>query len=192
MKLRQLSRVFMAPAAVLLVFVSCSEQPTTPLTPSDTVSEWRGGNRSGAVGVFRALRRASRGAGIARVEITAEGGTISTNSATLIIPPGAVTEPVTITMLTPGGPFAAALFWPHGLEFDQPAKLMFSLEGTKLGGDEPLYGVYIDERRGSWFSGDFEGLEYYEAVVEDGMATFPIEHFSGYITSSGYWGRSRW
>jgi hypothetical protein len=52
-----------------------------------------------------------------------EGGTITFGKNSLVIPPGALDQPVTITATAPAGLFLVAQFAPQGLQFNRDVYL---------------------------------------------------------------------
>jgi len=65
--------------------------------------------------------------------IGAPGGTISAGPHTLVIPPGALLNPTTITMTAPTGLGVNAVkFQPEGLRFTVPAALTMSYANCSL------------------------------------------------------------
>lgn len=51
------------------------------------------------------------------------GGILQVGRHVLIVPPGALAAPVSITGVAPNDPYASVTFSPHGLEFERPALL---------------------------------------------------------------------
>lgn len=113
--------------------------------------------------------------------VGAEGGILRGGGVTLSIPPGALSEPVQITMTVPAGNFYEARFAPHGLQFDRPAVLTFELD---------LLSTLLDSKlRGAYFEGDLDGEyntpETFPARLFGSSLAFPIQHFSGYCVVTG-------
>ena len=114
------------------------------------------------------------------------GGTLDAGGVSLSIPAGALREDTEITMTVPAGRFLEVDFAPHGLQFDRPATLSFSLAGSaaalnarSAGG---LAGAYFD---GDLATGSFRTLETLNVRVRGTVLSYEIEHFSGYCVVSG-------
>ena len=101
------------------------------------------------------------------------GGTLWVGRNRLIIPPGALSERVTISGTIVGDTVAFLQFQPEGLHFKKPAGLILDASGCTLpenGADV----VYIDDGGGI--------AEHIRATYDNAWHTVaaPIEHFSGY------------
>lgn len=125
--------------------------------------------------------------------VGALGGT-SSNAATglaIVVPAYAVTSPTTITVKALAGKAIAYEFQPHGLEFRKQVTLSQNIRGTTLDGLlaslVPVSGAYFNTS-GLQLEG---GLAVVTEVIPASLnllsrrASFPIEHFSGYILASG-------
>jgi hypothetical protein len=122
------------------------------------------------------------------------GGTIVIPSAgfSLVVPPLAVTSPVTITVTAVAGSNVAYTFEPHGLQFLLPAIATQSLVATDAG-----WGGSVNPL--SLFVGYFPNLTNLTSVTEllNLQLNLPLQtstalltHFSGYVWSSGRAGES--
>ena len=111
---------------------------------------------------------------------------------TIIVPPGALTDTVRITVTVLAGASVAYRFEPHGLQFAAPVTLIQSLHGTKVKRD--AFG--IPRLIGGYFEGDTPPLDPATGaarVIEllpvwldsKGQgARLTIRHFSGYTVAS--------
>jgi hypothetical protein len=81
--------------------------------------------------------------------IDARGGMLAVDGAILIVPPGALTSPVEITLTVPEGDEVRAEFAPHGLLFKKPALLAFALIGSGVDASRAA-----DELIGAYFQGE--------------------------------------
>src|ERR1043166_10098450 len=118
---------------VLLVSPSCRESPTSsavPPTPAPDASLI--GSLLGPTGLLKCsnLPYASTTATIGPL-----GGSISAGPHTLVVPPGALLSPITITMTAPTGLGVNAVkFQPEGLRFVTPALLTMGYSNLGLRG----------------------------------------------------------
>lgn len=122
----------------------------------------------------------------ARGWIGPAGGELEVGGVALRIPAGALDRRHLIVLVVPAGRHVQAHLFPHGLEFERPVDLAFSLEGTSVEGDptgsESLVGVYFERAiRG----GLVEVEELVPAEYRDGSIVLEIEHFSGYTPAGG-------
>ena len=177
--------------AASAVLTGCTDQ-TLPLEPADAGSFFTQAPAPG----FDVLRRnAPLTAEVSSTGVIGpEGGEIALLGAgiTLIVPPGALSESVEITVHAPIGDAVAFQFAPHGLVFDLPASIQVDsrvtnadrfLDETERGGSA------LDRIMGVYFSGDpevgVEPLENLDAYLQSGSIVFDIDHFSGYACASG-------
>jgi hypothetical protein len=107
-------------------------------------------------------------------EFGPNGGTLWVGPNRLIIPPGALTERVTISGTIVGDTVAFIEFQPEGLHFKKPAGLILDASDCSMPGDGWADVVYVNER------GEID--ERIEATYSNAWHTVaaPIEHFSGY------------
>lgn len=174
-------------------FTGCTDQ-TLPLEPVDeSVGSFF--TQAPAPG-FDVLRR--NAPLVAEVSATgvlgAAGGEIALQEAgiTLVVPPGALTEPTEITVRAPIGDAVAFQFAPHGLTFGVPASIQVDSRVTNADrflDDSERGGSALDRIMGVYFTGEpgvgVEPLENLEAYFQDGSIVFDIGHFSGYACASG-------
>lgn len=123
-----------------------------------------------------------------------EDGAVSSNSTAgllMVVPPNAVSSPTTITVTALAGKPVAYRFEPHGLQFNRRVYLTQNLRGTSAGGL-----LSLPVLSGAYFATDelelsSSGLATVTEIIPaftslwTRTATFPIEHFSGYILASG-------
>ncbi len=102
------------------------------------------------------------------------GGTLTFGTSRLIIPPGALSDTVTISATIPDGDAARVELQPHGLEFAKAAGLQIDTMGCAVDDGVAPNVVYLSE------SG--EVMETIEAVYDPRWHTIAasIWHFSGY------------
>lgn len=118
------------------------------------------------------------------------GGTLSLPGAglTVVIPPGAVTQPITLGVTALAGSNVAYEFSPHGTQFLVPLVAVQNLLVTQTSGLNLL----------NFFAGYYQSpadLGTGTATITEALsiniglfntvATFNINHFSGYIIASG-------
>ena len=188
-------------AALLTVLASgiagCSDAPTTaPDSPARTASA-RGGLLSTltrSISLSTVLRRSTplNGDVTARAIIGSEGGVIAIPEAGLrvVVPQGAVTAPVAFTATAVHGRAVAYEFEPHGMRFAKPLQVTQDLNGTDW------IGLPLLNLRGAYFA-DSKTLDTDNAVVQVNEllplsldllrleARFDVQHFSGYVISTG-------
>jgi hypothetical protein len=124
------ARRLIAPVLLLVVALACTDRnPTSaPAVPAPDASLI--GGLLGATGLLKCsnLPYASN-----TKTIGALGGSISAGPHTLVIPPGALLTPTTITMTAPTGLGVNAVkFQPEGLRFITPAVLTMSYANCSL------------------------------------------------------------
>ena len=160
---------------VLLVSPSCRESPTSsPATPTPEASLI--GSLLKPTGLLRCsnLPYAQATATIGR-----QGGSISAGPHTLVIPPGALLSPTTITMTAPTGlGVNAVTFQPHGLQFLTPASLTMSYSNCSLLGLLlPKEIAYTDD--------NLNILSYLLSLdnLLSQRVTGKVNHFSAYVVA---------
>jgi hypothetical protein len=107
------------------------------------------------------------------------GGSISAGPHTLVIPPGALLSPTTITMTAPTGRHVNAVrFQPEGLQFVTPAALTMSYANCNLLGNLlPKRIAYTDDNL---------NILYYLLSLDNLLSkkvTGKVNHFSDYIVA---------
>jgi len=120
------------------------------------------------------------------------GGTLAIpGGARLVVPQGALSENVTISVTRLAGSIVAYEFEPHGLRFAVPARIEQPTDHTNLHGIGSVWkltGAYfesvnsLNQDRGTATVTEFEPtfLSWDKKWIK-----FRIEHFSGYLVSSG-------
>ena len=123
--------------------------------------------------------------------IGAEGGSIAIpNGARLIVPRGAVTGPVAFSITRVPGRIVAYEFQPHGIRFAVPVVIEQPLAGINLSGVSTtnIEGAYFpDVAALDQTTGSAKVTEFRPTVVlrDRGVVRFTVEHFSGYMVSTG-------
>lgn len=173
--------------AVVLAF-GCSDtlNPVAPAVESNLAPQSEALASRGAFGeAWQALgKRSWSTPTYTRATITPEGGTISSGDVTLTVPAGAVDSDVSVGLLVPGGKHKIALFFPHGLQFDEPATLSFSTDDAETFEASDLKGVYIGNGLAR-SDASYRAEELYDVTLPGSSIDFDISHFSGYIVASG-------
>jgi hypothetical protein len=105
-----------------------------------------------------------------RALIGPQGGQLMVGGTVLIVPPGALTDTVTLSGTIAAGNQFQIDFQPHGLQFKKPAGLVFDFTSCASAPDV----VYLDEQGGI--------LERIAAVFSTWWHTIaaPLDHFSTY------------
>lgn len=185
-------------AAVLMVgtLASCSDAPSTaPVAPAPpSAVEAPRGALLGLVALTPVLERREALAQPITVKalIGPEGGTIAIPEAgfKVVIPRGAVASPVSFEATALAGNAVAYTFEPHGLRFAKPLQATQDLRGTEW------LGLPLLNLRAGYFKDDGQ-LDTQRSLVKlDELlpltldllrlqARFNIEHFSGYVVSTG-------
>ena len=116
---------------VVLVSPSCSESPTSPAVPPTPAPD------ASLIGALLSPTGLLKCSNLPYAQSTATigplGGSISAGPHTLVIPPGALLSPTTITMTAPTGLGVNAVkFQPAGLRFLTPAALTMSYSNCSL------------------------------------------------------------
>lgn len=154
-----------------LVGLSCSEGPSSPAPEADLI-----GSLLQPTGL---LRCSSLPYAATTRTIGGEGGSISAGSHTLVVPPGALTGPTTITMVLPAGQNVNSVeFAPEGLEFKKPASLTMSYANCNLLGR-------VLPKRIAYTTADLTIL-YYLLSFDNLFAkrvTRRVDHFSAYAVA---------
>lgn len=116
------------------------------------------------------------------------GGTMSLPAAglTVIIPPFAVSSPITLTATAVAGSGVAYEFGPHGTHFNVPLVMIQNLSHVNMSGLNPLdmfAGYYSSLNDGGTAS--ITELLNVGVNLESLTAVFTVTHFSGYLLASG-------
>ena len=107
------------------------------------------------------------------------GGSISAGPHTLVIPPGALLSPTTITMTVPTGLGVNAVkFQPEGLRFLTPAVLTMSYSNCSLLG-------YLLPKRIAYTDDNLRILSYLLSLdnLLSNRVTGKLNHFSDYVVA---------
>ena len=190
MSLRTLSR-FGARLASVLFLAGCARDAAAPVEPAGIPDK----PNAALLGLLpvRAVTRAAPLASDISVSavIGKSGGTISIPEAglTLVVPKGAVSSDVKFTATALAGKIVAYDFQPHGTTFAVPLQFSQDLRKTSLLATltAPLLdGAYFtDASMLNQASGTALVSELRTATVNllQFRASFPINHFSGYLVS---------
>ena len=190
MVFRPLAR-FGARLASILLLAGCARDAAAPLEPTAIPNK----PNAALLGLLpvRGVTRAiplTRDIAVSAV-IGKQGGTISIPEAglTLVVPKGAVASDVKFTATALAGKLVAYDFQPHGTTFAVPLQFSQDLRKTSLLGilTAPLLdGAYfVDSSKLNQSSGTAFVSELRSATVNllQFRASFPINHFSGYLVS---------
>ncbi len=174
-----------------------AEGPTAPANPEAARASITGvaGRRTGEDTVYT-LKRTSPLINAITVSavIGPEGGSLGIPRAggRVVFPAGALSVPTTITMRARAGSDVAYDFEPH-LIFPVPVFVQQELRGTMA----ELYPALIPRLGGAYFEGELEEdfvdsdaltarvRELRPGRVQRMTLTFTVNHFSGYLASSG-------
>ena len=101
----------------------------------------------------------------------------------LEIPAGALAEPTVITVTAKGGEYELYEFGPHGLTFDLPVKMYFSVESVQTARElvDTAEGVYLDQGDG------LDVLERFPLDRSGFWVIFSSTHFSRYALMFSGW-----
>ena len=139
----------------------------------------------GASGVHLLSRGRSESARSATRRIDARGGVVAVDGALLIVPAGALSRAVDVTLTVPGGDLVQADLQPHGLRFNRAVTLAFHLGGTNVRPDAAptvLQGVYFLSASG----GVVTPSEVFTVFQFGPFAAFQTTHFSQYGLFKGF------
>jgi len=125
--------------------------------------------------------------------VTIDGGVISLPAAGLRVtfPPGAVAEPVDVTVSTASAKRVAYEFEPHGLIFARPVLVEQVLTGTSAANDAALRRALVATYLATGFVDQTDGAIVADEVLplrfdtKGRVASFEVTHFSGYQLASG-------
>jgi len=191
MAFRPLSR-FGARLLSVLLLAGCARDGAAPLEPTAIPPK-----PSSALLGLLPVRGVTRATPLAKdIAVSAvigkKGGTISIPEAglTLVVPAGAVSSDVKFTATALAGRLVAYDFQPHGTTFAVPLQFSQDLRKTSLlaslTGSLLLDGAYFpDASKLNQASGTALVSELRSATVNllQFRASFPINHFSGYLVS---------
>jgi hypothetical protein len=201
----RMARLTVALGTIAALSWACqpADSPTSPSTrvvPTDAHADRGGPSRSGGPDTVVVLKRNAALASdlTASADIGPAGGEIKIDAAggKLSIPAGALTQTVHITMTAKAGWDVAYEFEPHGLVFATPAKVQQDLRITW---SSRFPSFYENKLIGGYYEGALSDsfLDPWHFVVKvretqpgttEAHGTqfkFNINHFSGYLLSSG-------
>lgn len=155
---------------ICLVAPSCGEPPTIPAPEASLIGEVLA-----PTDLLKCSDLPSAASSTQTIGIL--GGTISAGPHTLVIPPGALRGPTTITMTVPTGRGVNAVqFQPEGLQFLTPATLTMSYTNCSLLGNVlPKRIAYTDDNL---------KILYYLLSLDNLLGkrvTGNVSHFSDYV-----------
>lgn len=179
-KLMKAVRALAVLVLVLLVAPSCSEAPTTPAVPAVPAALAPRADLIGSLlGSTGLLKCSNLPYASSTVTIGPGGGSISAGPHTLVVPPGALSAPTTITMTAPTGLGVNAVkFQPEGLQFRAPAALTMSYANCSLLGKLlPKRIAYTDD--------NLNILSYLLSIdnLLSKYVTGKVNHFSDYVVA---------
>ena len=165
---------------VMLVAPSCGEPPTTPVAPATPALPAPDASLIGSlIGATGLLQCSDLPSASSTPTIGIEGGTITAGPHTLVIPPGALRVPATITMTAPAGLGVNAVkFEPEGLQFARPATLSMSYSNCSLLGNLlPKRIAYTDD--------NLNVITYLLSLdnLLGKRVTGKVNHFSDYVVA---------
>lgn len=175
MKIARIAVAALALSATIFV-ASCSDSPVAPPAPQQTAQLPQGELLDGLLRLTGLLRCAPLPAASTTKTIGQWGGVISVGPHSLVIPPGALDGPVTITATIPANSNVNRVtLQPHGLQFDRPAALTMSYNNCSgLGSLLPKRIAYVN--------GVLDILYYLLSVdnIWTNKVTGKLDHFSDY------------
>lgn len=104
------------------------------------------------------------------------GGTIKAGNHRLVIPAGALSQTVSITMTAPSERAAVVKFEPHGLTFNAVAKPTLTLSLTGCNAPPSYAGI-------KYLTPDNVLLEALKSQLNSGSVTARLDHFSRYAVA---------
>ncbi|MGZ8456388.1 MAG: hypothetical protein ACXWZ4_07300 [Gemmatirosa sp.] len=200
---RRLASLATLGAATLALLAACADAPTAPraaapVAPdapsfgrSSATTTTTTGTKAGATPVTGLLWEKPVTAATTSGVIGAEGGTLAlAHGARLIVPRGAVAGPVTFRITRLPGRIVAYDFQPHGLRFAVPAQIEHPIAGVSLKGvtGSSVEGAYFEGAAAlDQTTGTAQVTEFRPTLtaVEKGLVRFTVDHFSGYMVSTG-------
>ena len=187
-------------AIALTVLGGCADGPTAPaaapLTPAAAPQTARINDVLGAAvgSLATVLKRSAPLPAQLTVSATigSAGGTLSLpgTGLTLTVPADAVPAPTVFTITAPAGRGVWYEFGPSGAHFDVPLTVTQELPATllsKLFGGQMLDAVYFADGTQNEATGTALAKEILPITLNatGTRATFKVNHFSGYMVSSG-------
>jgi hypothetical protein len=189
---------FSRPATVLAVVVSgilagCADsatapQPVVPQPQAGLIGSLLDVTKTLLTSVTGLLRSSPQPELTRSITVGSEGGVLNIpeTGLRLTIPRGAVRYTTKITVKSIAGLTVAYDFEPHGIKFAVPLEFSQDLAGTNVKEGTVLTGGYFASTTQlfSWL-GLANVNETLPARVVNGRAEFGINHFSGYMVSTG-------
>ena len=185
-------------AVLAVATAACSDSRSVAPTAPEVAASPREALFLGFISTSPVLRRTTSLASDVTVSasIGSEGGVLTIPEAGLrvVIPAGAASVPTPFSATAIRGKAVAYEFQPHGARFARPLEVVQDLRGTEWIG-LPLLGF-----RAGYFA-DRKQLDTENATVQLNeilplsldlvrlQARFDVEHFSGYVISTGRGGR---
>lgn len=125
----------------------------------------------------------------ASATIGPNGGVLRLPSAglTVVVPRGALSKKVTLSVSPRAGQFLAYEFQPHGTKFAKALRVTQDLRGADWSGNSLSAVYYANESQLDDATGDVQATELMDVDVDAaaGTASFEIHHFSGYMFATG-------
>jgi len=181
-------------AGITALTVACADGPTAPTArPSSSTATTRTTPTTPSGTAVRALlwTKPVSQATSSHV-IGPAGGSVSIpDGIRVIVPKGAVTTNVTFTVTRLPGIAVAYDFQPHGTKFAVPVQVEQPTLGTNLRGLDPAAaiegGYFADDAALNQSTGSAVVTEFRPTFVTPDKAwvKFTVDHFSGYLVSSG-------
>jgi len=170
------ARRLIAAVLLLVVALACTDRTPTSVPAAPAPDASLIGGLIGATGLLKCsnLPYAS-----STKTIGALGGTISAGPHTLVIPPGALLSPTTITMTAPTGLGVNAVkFQPEGLRFIAPAALTMSYSNCSLLGK-------LLPKRIAYTDNNLNIISYLLSLdnLFSKYVTGKVNHFSDYVVA---------
>src|SRR3989441_11306575 len=169
-------RLLVAPVLLLVVALSCTDRTPTsvPAAPAPDASLI-----GGLLGPTGLLKCSNLPYASSTKTIGPLGGSISAGPHTLVIPPGALLNPTSITMTAPTGLGVNAVkFQPQGLRFTAPAVLTMSYANCSL------LGILLPKRIA--YTDDNLNIISYLLSLDNILSkrvTGKVNHFSDYVVA---------
>jgi len=170
------ARRLIASVLLLVVALACTDRTPTSVPAAPVPDASLIGSLLGATGLLKCsnLPYAS-----STKTIGALGGSISAGPHTLVIPPGALLNPTTITMTAPTGLGVNAVkFQPEGLRFIAPAVLTMSYSNCSLLGK-------LLPKRIAYTDNNLNIISYLLSLdnLFSKNVTGKVNHFSDYVVA---------
>jgi len=167
-------RLLVAPVLLLVVALACTDRTPTSVPAAPAPDASLIGGLLGATGLLKCsnLPYASD-----TETIGPSGGVLTAGPHSLIIPPGALSAPTTITMTAPTGLGVNAVkFQPEGLRFATPASLTMSYSNCNLLGK-------LLPKRIAYTDNNLNILSYLLSLdnLLSKRVTGKVNHFSDYV-----------